>query len=455
MSVSASRSVERAPLTELLRIWKNGANAREIGVRLVRGWEVALLVMTAAGEAFPQAAPSGKLVASKEPGWPQWRGPRRDGICDEKRLLPSWPEAGPNLLWKTAGLGRGWSSPIVTGGSLYITGDVGEDLLIFAFDLEGKLRWKSANGRAWTREYPGARASCVYDEGLVYHMNAHGRVACLDARTGRESWAVDTLQRFEGKVITWGLSECLLVDGPRLIVTPGGKKGAMAALDKKTGETVWASDPIEENNAGYGSPILFELEGRRHLVNCSSRHAFGLDADTGRGLWKRSRPSEYQALCFTPVFSGDGVYVTTPGRNGGTLYRLGLKEDPPRVETVWDTPLDTLQGGTVLVDGILYGSGYEGFKGWAAVDLATGRPRYSTRDLPSGSAIHADGLLYCLSERGEMALIRPEPAAFKFVGRFPLTAERRQDVWTHPVICDGRLYLRYHETLFCYDVRAK
>jgi len=414
-----------------------------------------LLVLIALGNPFPGSPAEGKLVASKEPGWPQWRGPRRDGISDEKQLLQSWPEGGPTLLWKSAGLGRGWSSPIVTGGSIYLTGDVGEELRLFALDLDGKPRWTASNGRAWTGQYPGARSSCIYDEGGVYHLNAHGRVACLDAKTGKETWSVDVLQRFEGNVILWGLSECLLVDGPRLIVSPGGRKAAMAALDKKTGETVWASEPIEKNDAGYSSPILFELEGRRHLVNYSSRHVFGVDADTGRALWKRPRPSEYLALCFTPVFCGDGVYITTPGKNGGTLYRLGLQEGQPRVETVWDSPVDTLQGGAILVDGLLYGSGYEGFKGWAAVDVATGRPRYTTRELASGAVIYADGRLYCLSERGEMALVKATSSAFEFTGRFPLLAERKADVWAQPVICDGRLYLRYHDTLFCYDIRAK
>ncbi len=411
-----------------------------------------ILLLAATG---PFQSEAGKLIASKEQGWPQWRGPRRDGISDEKGLLQSWPAGGPRLLWKIDGVGKGWSSPIVTGGTITLTGDVGEDLCIFALDLDGKQKWKTTNGRAWTGQYPGARASCVYDEGSLYHLNAHGRVACLDARTGRETWTVDILERFEGSVILWGLSECLLVDGTRLIVTPGGKKAAMAALNKKTGETLWASDPIEKNEAGYSSPILFELEGRRHLVNCSSRHVFGVDADTGRLLWKRPRPSEYIALCFTPVFCGDGVYVTTPGKNGGTRYRLGAQDGQLAVDAVWGHPLDTLQGGAVLVDGALYGSGYEGFKGWAAVDVATGKSRVTTRELASGSVIHADGRLYCLSERGEMALIKSGPDAFEFTGRFPLITERKADVWAQPVICDGRLYLRYHDTLYCYDLRAK
>ena len=127
------------------------------------------------------AAPAEGLIVSPEPGWPQWRGPRRDGVSEEKGLLPRWPEGGPKLLWKVEGLGKGWSSPIVTGGRLYVTGDVGDDLIVFAFDSNGNPLWKTANGKAWKNPYPGARASCAFSQGRLYNMNAHGRVACLDA----------------------------------------------------------------------------------------------------------------------------------------------------------------------------------------------------------------------------------------------------------------------------------
>jgi outer membrane protein assembly factor BamB len=396
-----------------------------------------------------------QLIPSGEPGWPQWRGPRRDGISDEKGLLQAWPKEGPPLLWKVDGLGQGWSSPIVTGGAIYLTGDVGKELRIVALDLDGKEKWRTTNGKAWTRQYPGARASCVVDQGRLFHLNAHGRAVCLDPATGKELWAVETLERFEGQNILWGLSECLLVDGDRVIVTPGGKKAAMAALDRKTGETRWATEPIDKSEANYGSPILFALGGRRHLVNFTARTAFGVDADTGRLLWKQPRPSEYIAICNTPVFCGDGVYVTTPGKNGGTRYRLVAEGDGVRADPLWDAPVDTLQGGAVLVDGALIGSGYEGYKGWAAIDAGTGKTRWTTRELAHGSVIHADGRLYCLSERGEAALVKPGPDGFEFAGRFPLIEERKVDVWAQPVICDGRLYLRYHGTLSCYDIRAK
>ncbi|MDD4870978.1 MAG: PQQ-binding-like beta-propeller repeat protein, partial [Kiritimatiellae bacterium] len=241
-----------------------------------------------------QPASKATLIASPEPGWPQWRGPRRDGICDETGLLQQWPEEGPKLVWKISGVGRGYSAPIVTGGRIYVAGDVGDELRIFAFDLDGKRIWQAKNGKSWKGQSPGSRASCTFSAGKIYHMNAHGRVVCLEAATGNEVWTVNVLERFEGKNITWGISENLLVDGNNVIVTPGGVKGLMVALDKKTGTTVWNSDALrlgksdlsahervptpagEVDSAGYVSPLLFSLGGRRHLVSCSSRHIFGV-----------------------------------------------------------------------------------------------------------------------------------------------------------------------------------
>ena len=423
----------------------------------------------------PQVSSRGdgaKLIASPEQGWPQWRGPRRDGICDETALLPAWPEVGPKLLWKTSNLGQGYSAPIVVAGRLYLTGDREDELHLVALDLQGRKLWESQNGRAWKTPYPGARASCTYSEGRLYHMNAHGRVGCFEAATGQEVWAVDMFERFGGKNITWATSENLLVDGPRVIITPGGSQALMAALDKKTGATVWKTEPLRLgaspspaheratepvgalDSCSYSSPILFQLGDRRHIVNCSLRHTFGVDADTGQLLWTRPFPTRYSVIAATPVLIGDGLFVTAPENDqGGRLYRIQTQGNKVQIDTVWTTPLDTCHGGQVFVDGALYGSWYRKGKGWAAVDAQTGVTRFLTEELAQGSVLYADGRLYCLGQDGEMALLKPTAAGFEFAGRFRLTPERKSDVWTHPVIHDGRLYLRVHDTLFCYDIR--
>ena len=405
--------------------------------------------------------------------WPQWRGPRRDGVCDETGLLQSWPEGGPQSLWKSGDLGRGYSAPIVVGPRIYLTGDVGEELHVFALDLDGKPVWKSKNGRAWNGSHPGARASCTWSDGRLYHLNAHGRVACLGAASGAEVWSANILERFGGKVIQWALSECLLVDGPRVIVTAGGSKALLAALDKRTGETVWASAPLrlgetnlpahervmepagEPDNASYASPILLPFGQRRLIVGCSLRHVFGVDADTGELLWTRPMRTRYSVIATTPVRMGDAVFATAPDGDGGRLYRLRGDGGSVQVETAWRTELDCCQGGAVFAEGALFGAMYGQPKTLVQLDVATGAVQHEFKGLAKGPLLYADRRLYCVSEEGEVALLKAGPSGFETTGCFRLVPERKSDVWTHPVIANGRLYLRYHETLFCYDVRAK
>jgi len=264
-------------------------------------------------------------VCSQESGWPQFRGVARDGVSTESGLLKQWPEGGPELLWEVSELGRGYSSPIITDGAIFITGDVGDKLVIFAFDLDGSLIWKTTNGDAWTGPWPGARASCTYYDGRLYHANAHGRVVALDPETGKELWAVDTLKKFAGENIKWALSECLLIDDGKVYVTPGGKDAFMAALDAESGQTVWQSPPLEfsrtyvfggkeleepvadSDNAGYASPILFRMGDRKILARTSGQHAVCLDASSGAILWKEKIYARYEVLGAIPVLADGSI----------------------------------------------------------------------------------------------------------------------------------------------------
>jgi outer membrane protein assembly factor BamB len=397
-------------------------------------------------------SPTAGLVASPEPGWPQWRGPQRDGVSHETGLLQSWPEQGPRLLWKAGSLGQGWSSPIIANDRIYVTGDVDDDLLIFALDRDGKPVWQARNGKAWTGSYPGARACCAYSEGRLYNMNSHGRLACLDAATGRELWAVSVLERFGGRQITWGLSECLLVDGPRVIVTPSGEKALMAALDQKDGRTVWTTEPLRGERAGYASPILLRFAGNRLLANCSGGHGFGVDADTGKLLWTVPLRNQFDVNVATPIYGAGQIFYVT-AYSDSACYRLRADGDGVQAERVWPSSLDTVTGGGVLVDGHLYASGYRKSKWWLCVDWKTGQTRQELKNLTTGSAIFADGRLYCLAEDGRAALLKPSPARLEMVGQFRLVRDKPRDAWAHPVLLAGRLYLRYHDTLWCYDVR--
>jgi hypothetical protein len=409
-------------------------------------------VMPAAAPVAAATAADG-LIASPEPDWPQWRGPRRDGISDEKDLLSNWPHGGPKLLWKAEELGTGWSSPIIVGRQLYITGDIGDDLLLFALDQKGAVQWRAKNGQAWRGPYPGARACCALSEGRLYHMNAHGRLACLDAASGKELWALNILERFKARNITWALSECLLVDGPRVIVTPGGQKALMAALDKRNGQTIWTTKPLGEDRTSHCSPILFRHAGRRVIANCSSAHGFGVDADTGEMLWTVPLRNPHGVNVATPVYGSGRVFYVTPYAEHGRLYRLCADRQGMAAEHVWTSPVDTVTGGAVLVDGTLFAAGYKKAKWWFGIDWQTGQTKYELKALTTGAAIYADGRLYCLDEGGTVALLKTEYDGLKIAGRFSLLTDRVRDAWTHPVLHDGRLYLRYHGTLWCYDVK--
>lgn len=417
------------------------------------------------------AAASAELIASPEPGWPQWRGPRRDGICRETGLLPAWPASGPPLIWSSTNLGRGYSAPIITGGRIFLTGDVGPELHVFALDLEGRHLWKATNGMSWKTPYPGARGSCVVREGRLFQMNAHGRVICLEAATSRELWSRNVIEQYGGKIPTWALGECLLVDEDRLIVTPGGTQALMVALDVRNGQTVWASEPLrlgtgelpaherlagkpgEVDPAGYGSPILVRCGQQRLLLSCSLRHCFAVDANNGRLLWTRPLRTRFDVVAITPVLCDNAVFFTAPDSSGGRLFRFISDASAGWLEPVWTSPIDTCHGGLVYWDGRLYGSWYRARRGWACIDAGTGAVRYESREIPMGSVLYADGRLYCLSQEGELVLVEPTPDGFQFRGRLRVTTEHDNDVWTHPVILDGRLYVRYHDRLACHDVR--
>ncbi|HOX37525.1 MAG TPA: PQQ-binding-like beta-propeller repeat protein [Candidatus Brocadiia bacterium] len=409
--------------------------------------------------------PAARLITSTEPGWPQFRGPRRDGICDETGLLPDWPGDGPKLLWKVDGVGHGYSSPTVVGERIFITGDVGKELRIFALDLQGKHVWQAANGGYWKDPYPGSRSTVAFSAGRVYNLNAHGRMACFDAETGKEVWALNILERFGGKNIGWGISECLLVDEKNVYATAGGSEALLVALDKATGELRWKSEPLNDTegerdleSASYVAPILVEFAGRRLLIGCSVRHLVCADADTGKIQWVRRVPTTYLTLTAMPALVGsDRIFITGPQGKGGKLFQLippDGKAGLVGAKELWKTKLDSAQGCVISANGRIYGAFYPEHKGWAAVDAKTGEVLFQNTELIKGSFILADARMYALCEDGLMTLLEPAEKTFVTHGSFRLIKDKTRDVWAHPVILNGRLYLRYHDTLYCYDVRS-
>ncbi len=423
-------------------------------MRVMAGMSVVVsAVVSPRTAAAQESVPS--LVRSAAPDWPQWRGPCRDGVSGEKGLLQSWPENGPKLLWKISGIGRGYSSPIIVAERVYITGDQDKELVISAFSLDGKPLWKTANGESWTKSHPGARSSCSFDDGKLYHMNAHGILACLDAATGGKVWAANMLERYEATNIMWGISESVLVHGDRVFATPAGAKGLIVAHDKRTGAPLWAASAIAGEQASYSSPILIQAGKRKLLINGGSKNVFAVDAEKGDLVWKLPQVDPKNTVNTTPVLSGGMLLFTASSRDFGAVF--GVRLGDGSATQAWARELKISHGGTVCVNGWLYGSSSRGdVLGWMRLDVETGKTMQvkPAADLSDGSVIVADGRLYCLTARGLMTLQELTDAGFRTAGTFRLTTEGKgQDAWAHPVICQGRLFLRYHDTLYCYDVR--
>jgi outer membrane protein assembly factor BamB len=364
-------------------------------------------------------------------------------------LLQSWPDGGPKLLWQVSGIGRGYSSPIVVADRVYITGDQDRDLAINAFTLDGQPAWKIINGQSWENSYPGARSSCTYDDGKLYHMNAHGRLVCLEAATGKEAWAVNMLERYEAKNIMWGISESVVVHGDRVFATPAGAKGLMAAHDKRTGEPIWATPGLDGEQASYSSPILVDVGNRQLLVNGGLKFVFAVDSNSGDLIWQLPQVDPKNTVNTTPVLCGRRLLLTNSSRGYGAVFGVQLGDDS--ASRAWSTELSISHGGTICADGRLIGASSRGeARGWVTIDTATGKPTLVS-DLPGGSLIFAEERFYCLTASGLMTLQELTDAGFRTAGTFRLAEGK--DVWAHPVLAQGKLFLRYHDTLSCYDVR--
>ena len=381
----------------------------------------------------------------------QWRGPERDGIYTGENLLETWPEDGPRLLWSIEGLGEGYSSAAVTPDRIYVTGMTKGEGFLYAFGLDRKPLWTSSYGREWSGSHPGARTTPTVVRDRIYVMSAFGRVACFDAG-GKEVWSRDLAKDFGARNLQWGMTESLLVDGDRLFCTPGGRRVMVVVLDRTTGET---RQEIKGNGqtSGYCSPRIVQHGRRRILVTMTESSVVGLDADTLEYLWHQSHVTDYNVNANTPLFHEGDLFTVSGYGTGGQMFRIS--EDGSRIKRVWKQGnIDSQMGAAVLVEGFIYGSGHNR-RGWHCVNWGTGKVTFSARKIGNkGNIIFADGKLYCYSERGDVALVRPDPGAFDIVSSFRIRAGSGPH-WAHPVIKDGRLYVRHGDVLMVFDISAQ
>jgi len=408
------------------------------------------------------------VVAAED--WPRWRGPKIDALCQEKGLLKTWPAGGPRLLWAMNGLGVGYSTVAVVGNRAYTMGDVPTDggqkrQFVIAIDLTSrKVLWRAEVGPPHS---DGSRCTPTYDEGRLYAIGTDGDLVCVDAASGRVLWRKNFGRDFGGRMMTgWKYSESPLVDGEKLLCTPGAQDAMIVALNKKTGETIWkcavpALGRRGKPGAGYSSIVISNACGVKQYVQLIGRGVIGVRAEDGKFLWGYNKIANGVANVPTPVVWKDYVFCSTAYGTGAALLKLQKQGDGIRAREVYFLDSKTFQnhhGGFVLVDGHIYGGSGHNAGAPTCIELLTGKIVWKEKQPGggSGAVLYADGNLIIRYQRGEVVLIAATPEGYQLRGQFK--PPRKDGVggpaWAHPVVSGGRLYLRHRDVLYCYDLRS-
>jgi len=386
--------------------------------------------------------------------WNQFRGPNRDNISPATGLLREWPGSGPELAWRATGIGEGYSSVSISDGRLFTMGNRQGAEAVTAIDLAtGREIWSVATGREYREgQGNGPRGTPTIIDNRVYALGGNGDLACLEAADGNIVWKKNILQEFGGNNITWGISESVLIDGDRLICTPGGSRGTMVALNRNTGSTIWAAPVPGNPQAAYSSPIVFEVGGVRQYVNFTHAGVVGVRASDGRAMWGQAESSNGTANCSTPIAFNNQIFTASGYGTGGALFQFQSRGGMTSSQPVFTTrDMKNHHGGMVALDGFLYGCDEQIL---TCLNLRNGQIAWKSRSVGKGSITYADGHLYVRSEGGPVALVEANPRAYVEKGRFDQPERSGRPAWSHPVVADGKLFLRDMDTLLAFDVKA-
>ncbi|HSR70416.1 MAG TPA: PQQ-binding-like beta-propeller repeat protein [Acidobacteriota bacterium] len=402
--------------------------------------------------------------------WPQWRGVERNGQSSDTGLLKEWPENGPPLVYSASGVGKGYSSLSLSDGLIFTMGDIDSAQYVVALRAEdGSSAWKTRVGPPWPDQYVGARSTPTVDGDRLYALGTEGDLVCLRKSDGQELWRRNLKEDFGGHLMiiqntNWKYAESPLVDGNKVVVTPGGPQAAMVALNKMTGEEIWRTavpDLGEKgaDGAAYSSIVISNGAGVKQYVQLMGRGVVGVDAETGRFLWGYNRVANDVANITTPIVEGDYVFASTGYRTGAALLKLSKEGSGVKAEEVYFLEANVMQnhhGGIILHNGYLYtGTGHN--RGYPlCVEMTSGEVAWGPiRNDGEGSAAvsYADGNLYMRYQNGLMMLVEATPQEYREKGSFTIP-NVNQFSWSHPVVSGGRLYLREQDNLHVYDISA-
>lgn len=420
---------------------------------LIRG----LVILMMGGLVWCAGIQSAQAQTETKHDWPQWRGPNRDDVSKETGLLQEWPESGPDRLWTFDDGGMGYAGFAIVQDRLYTLGASGDNEFAICLDAnDGSEIWRTTIDSRFTNRWgDGPRNTPSVDGDKVYVLSARGNLKCLNTKDGSDVWGVSLTSDFGGSTPYWGYSESPLVDGDKVICTPGGGDGAMIALNKKTGETIWQSRMFTDK-CHYSSAIAADVNGKRQYIQLVEKAVVGIDAENGGLLWRENWRGR-TAVIPTPIFNDNKVYITSGYGAGSMLVDISDASNPKRLW--YSNKMKNHHGGVVLLDGHYYG--YSDRVGWVCQEESSGDVVWSEKDeLGKGAIAYADGRFYLQAERsGEIVLIAATTDGWKEHGRFrlePQSSNRKPDgaIWVHPVISNGKLYLRDQEHISCFDISA-
>ncbi len=375
--------------------------------------------------------------------WPVWRGPNQDGIAPVEGINKDWNNNPPQKLWQIQMHDGGYAGPSVANGTVFIIDHQGSKDIVRALNLEsGQQQWQFAYEDLAKENYGFSRSTPVFNDGRLYTISFKGNVACLDAGTGELQWGVNMPGKFGGRVPTWGYAMSALVDGDKVILVPGGKQACVVALDKVTGEVIWAGGGGDI--PGYSTPVKATIHGIPQYVVFTGKSLIGVKADSGELLWRVPWETKYDVNAVTPIVSGNHIFITSDYDRGCAVVAV----EPNAASIHWESKAMASHFNTsVFMNGYMFGPSNPNL---VCLDPRTGERAWAQSGFERGGVVGVDGVILALSgNQGFMAMVEPTPDGYNELGRFtPLGGQS----WTPPIIADGKLIVRNKAALAAFDL---
>jgi outer membrane protein assembly factor BamB len=395
---------------------------------------------------------SASVIGLSAEDWPQFLGPERNGVYRGPALAERWGAQGPRVVWRK-NVGQGFSGPVVAQNRVVLFHRVGNEEVVEAFDAQtGANRWRYAYTTSYRDDFgfdEGPRAVPVVANGIVYTFGAQGQLHAIDLDKGTRRWSEDTMQRFRVPKGFFGAAGSPLVEDGRVLANIGGANAGIVAFDAMTGKVLWTAT---SDQASYSSAAGATIAGRRVAIFLTRAGIVGLDPATGMVQFQRAWRARMAASVnvATPLVVGNSIFVSAEYGPGAGLFRL----DGTSLNQVWasDDVLTNHYATSVHHNGNLYGfHGRQEFgQSFRAVELQTGKVRWSQDRFLAGTVTLAGDRLVILRERGELVVAPASPDAFKPLARAQILTGT---VRAYPALSDGFLFARNENTLISIDLR--